>query len=120
MAARTPKPRIVYVECATAHLYRWFRSQLTYVASESAYTISGMRSGSGFIVHNEERWAALLGASEGHEIASEITLRDKGRGSIALTIRDGVVTGATGSEPKRFMGLTESDARKLAAGRKLI
>jgi len=113
------KPRTVYVECSTPHLYRWFRSQLTYVAAESAYTMAGMRPGSSFIVHDEVRWAALLGAAEGKEIASEIILRDKGRGEIALTIRDGVVVGATGSEPKRFMGLTESGARLTAAGRKL-
>ncbi len=116
MAARTTKPRVVYVECSTPHLYRWFRSQLTYVAATTANPIPGMWDG--FIVNDEERWAALLGAAEGREIASEVTLRDQGRGEIVLTIRDGIVVGATGSEPDRFMDLKEADARNLAAGTK--
>ncbi len=44
----------------------------------------------------------------------ELRLKDKSRGSVALRLRDGVVVGATGSEPGRFMGLTEAEARYLA------
>ena len=33
---------------------------------------------------------------------------------IFLTLRDGVVVGAMGSEPARFVGLTESEARHRA------
>ncbi len=117
MARTTTKPRVVYVECATPRLWRWFRSQLTYVAATTKDPLPGMWDG--FIVHDEERWAALLGAAEGREIASEVTLRDKGRGEIVLTIRDGIVVGATGSEPARFVDLKEADARKLASGRRL-
>lgn len=35
-------------------------------------------------------------------------------GHVWLTIRDGVVVGAMGSDPSRYMGLSESDARYLA------
>lgn len=45
---------------------------------------------------------------------NELNLKDKGRGRVLLTIRDGVVVGAIGSEPARFLGLTESGARHLA------
>ncbi len=41
-------------------------------------------------------------------------LRDRERGTIHLTIRDGVVVGAMGSEPKRFIGLTVDRARHVA------
>lgn len=46
-----------------------------------------------------------------------IRLRDRGRGFVSLKVRDGVVTGAMGSEPKRFLGLRLDQARSLAAGR---
>jgi hypothetical protein len=43
-----------------------------------------------------------------------VMLRDKGRGHVWLTIRAGVVVGAMGSDPARFMGLTEAAARHVA------
>lgn len=45
---------------------------------------------------------------------ADLTLKDKGRGTIWLWTRDGVVIGAMGSEPKRYLGLTEQQARHLA------
>lgn len=45
---------------------------------------------------------------------AQLHLPDKNRGLIWLNLRDGVVVGAMGSEPKRFIGLTESQARHLA------
>jgi hypothetical protein len=47
-----------------------------------------------------------------------VTLKDKGRGYVELTLRDGVVIGACGSEPKRYMGLNMKQARDLAEGKK--
>lgn len=46
--------------------------------------------------------------------ANVIVLKDKGRGRVWLTMRDGIVVGAMGSEPKRYMGLTLELARHLA------
>lgn len=92
-AARKPDPRIVHVECPTPHLYRWFLGQLPGVA---------VRTCDGLLVLDEGRWGALLAAAEGREVRSIVTVPDKGRGKISLTLRDGVVVGA----------------RKLAAGRK--
>lgn len=43
-----------------------------------------------------------------------LTLTDRGRGRIHLAIRDGVVVGALGSEPGRFVGLTVARARHVA------
>lgn len=43
-----------------------------------------------------------------------LTLKNKGRGSIFLVIRGGVVIGALGCEPGRFIGLTEARARHVA------
>ncbi len=44
-----------------------------------------------------------------------IKLRDKAsRNTIWLSIRDGVVVGAIGSDPARFMNLTEARARHVA------
>lgn len=43
-----------------------------------------------------------------------VTLADKRRGEIVLTLRDGLVIGAVGSEPERYVGLTEARARQLA------
>lgn len=43
-----------------------------------------------------------------------LTLPDRKRGHISLTLCDGVVVGAMGSEPQRFIGLTETQARHLA------
>lgn len=44
----------------------------------------------------------------------ELRLNDKQRGQIWLTIRDGIVVSAVGSDPKRFIGLPEAHARHLA------
>ncbi len=44
----------------------------------------------------------------------QLVLKDRGRGRVWLTIRDGIVVGAMGSEPKRYMGLTILEARHLA------
>lgn len=45
---------------------------------------------------------------------TRIKLTDKGRGHVWLAIRDGVVVGAMGSEPSRFVGLSVEHARHLA------
>ena len=45
----------------------------------------------------------------------KLTLPDKHSGcKIFLRLRDGVVVGAMGSDPKRYIGLTEARARHLA------
>lgn len=41
-------------------------------------------------------------------------LNDKGHGQIWITVRDGVVVGAMGSDPQRYLGLTEARARHVA------
>jgi hypothetical protein len=44
-----------------------------------------------------------------------LTLKDRlSGGSMYLTLRDGVVVGAMGSDPARYMGLTEAAARRKA------
>ena len=43
-----------------------------------------------------------------------LTLKDKGRGVVYLFVRNGEVTGAIGSEPKRYIGLPVDTARYLA------
>jgi len=48
------------------------------------------------------------------QATTDLKLRDRGRGHIVITLRDGVVVGAMGSEPERFMGLTLEQARHLA------
>ena len=46
---------------------------------------------------------------------TELTLRDKASGQrIFLTMRDGAVVGAMGSDPQRYIGLTEAAARHKA------
>lgn len=46
---------------------------------------------------------------------STMTLKDKHSGlSIFLTLRDGVVVGAMGCEPGRYIGLTEARAKHVA------
>lgn len=46
---------------------------------------------------------------------TQIKLKDRASGCfIFLAIRDGVVVGAMGSEPARFVGLTEEQARHRA------
>lgn len=46
--------------------------------------------------------------------SADLALKDKGRGKIWLWLRDGIVIGAMGSDPKRYLALTESQARHLA------
>lgn len=46
--------------------------------------------------------------------SSEVVLRDKGRGRVWLTVRAGVVVGALGSDPRRFVGLSLERARHVA------
>lgn len=49
------------------------------------------------------------------EAARALILRDKSsRMLMYLTIRNGIVVGAMGSDPSRYMGLSEDQARKLA------
>lgn len=45
---------------------------------------------------------------------TKLKLKDRCRGHIWLMLRDGIVVGAMGSEPARFIGKTESAARHLA------
>ncbi len=45
---------------------------------------------------------------------ASLKLKDKGRGHVWLNVRDGVVVGAMGSEPKRYIGLTVDRAKHLA------
>lgn len=104
------EPRIVHVEFPTPRLWRWFLNQMDNVAR---------RTPEGFIVVDEVRWAECLSAAEGRELSSTLKLRDRKRGEISLTFSEGVVVGACGSEPQRFMGLNEADARAVAAGRRV-
>ena len=65
--------------------------------------------------HHRERLARINATSStSAKPAVRLTLRDRERGHISLTLRDGIVVGAAGSEPKRFMGLSEAQARHLA------
>lgn len=43
-----------------------------------------------------------------------VKLKDRDRGHIVLTVRDGVVVGAMGSEPKRYVGMTLDRAKHVA------
>ena len=43
-----------------------------------------------------------------------LTLDNRQAGKVYLFLRDGVVVGACGEDPIRFMGLTEAQARHLA------
>lgn len=47
-------------------------------------------------------------------MTTQLILNDKGRGRIFLSMLDGVVVGAMGSDPSRFVGLTEAAARHVA------
>lgn len=48
-----------------------------------------------------------------------LILKDRSRNRVFLTLRAGVVVGAMGSEPARYIGLSEAAARlKAAAGKK--
>ena len=101
--ASKPAPRIVHMECPTPLLYRWFLNAVSKFTSKTS---------DGFVVHDEAKWSEALIAAEGRELSHTVTVRQ-----ITLTIRDGQVVGAMGSDPERFMGLTEADARKLAGKR---
>jgi hypothetical protein len=46
---------------------------------------------------------------------STIKLKDRSRGHVWLTIRDGRVVGVVGSDPSRYMGMTRDEARHLAS-----
>ena len=46
--------------------------------------------------------------------SSPIKLKDRDRGHVWLWVRDGLVVGAMGSEPKRYIGLTLGQAKHLA------
>jgi hypothetical protein len=47
--------------------------------------------------------------------ATTLTLKDRASGNkMYLTIRDGVVVGAMGADPARYMGLTEAQAKHRA------
>lgn len=43
-----------------------------------------------------------------------VKLKDRDRGHIVLTVREGVVVGAMGSEPKRYVGMTLDRAKHVA------
>ena len=47
-------------------------------------------------------------------MTNTITIKNRSAGRLTLTIRDGVVVGAFGSDPARFVGLTEARARHVA------
>ncbi|HKQ66005.1 MAG TPA: hypothetical protein VJZ73_13405 [Methylomirabilota bacterium] len=102
--------RTVQAECPTPALWRWLLVNVKPFTSSTKH---------GFVVHDEGRWSEALRAAEGRELSYEITLKAKGRGEVALSVRDGVVIGATGSEPQRYIGLTIEHAGYLAAGRKI-
>lgn len=54
-------------------------------------------------------------AEQPRRATSTVLLRDRYSGmQISLTIRDGIVVGAVGSEPERYLGLNESFARRYA------
>jgi hypothetical protein len=53
-------------------------------------------------------------ASSGSHEHSPIKLKDRGRGHVWLTVRDGRVIGVMGSYPDRYMGMTLEEARHLA------
>jgi hypothetical protein len=46
--------------------------------------------------------------------APVIKLKDRNRGHVWLTVRDGIVVGAMGSEPKRYVGMTLEQAKHVA------
>lgn len=48
------------------------------------------------------------------ERLADLDLRVKHGGQIYLWLRDGIVVGAMGSEPARFVGKTEEKARHIA------
>jgi hypothetical protein len=43
-----------------------------------------------------------------------VKLKDRNRGHVQLTVRDGIVVGAMGSEPKRYVGMTLDQAKHVA------
>jgi hypothetical protein len=48
-------------------------------------------------------------------VTTELVLKDRYSGNrVFLTLRDGVVVGAMGCEPQRYVGLAEQDARHKA------
>ena len=51
---------------------------------------------------------------------TSLALKDRSRGTIWLSIRDGVVVGAMGSEPERYIGLTVVLAQRLARTGSLV
>jgi hypothetical protein len=53
-------------------------------------------------------------ASSGSSDHSPIKLKDRERGHVWLTARDGRVVGVMGSDPARYMGMTLDEARHLA------
>jgi len=52
--------------------------------------------------------------SNGSNAHSPIKLKDRSRGHVWLTVRDGRVVGAMGSDPERYTGKTLEEARHLA------
>ena len=108
---RKPPVRTVMAECPTPTLYRW-------LAAQASPYVSRLKDGA-FVVHDEARWASLLSAAEGRELDYCVTLKANGRGNVELKVRDGVVVGACGSDPQRYIGLTILDAGYLCSGRKI-
>jgi hypothetical protein len=45
---------------------------------------------------------------------TNMKLKDRGNGHIYLTIRDGIVVCAMGSDPKRYIGLTLAASKHVA------
>ncbi len=49
----------------------------------------------------------------------KLALKDRANGNqIFLSLTDGKVTGVMGSEPNKYLGLTEAEARRVAASRR--
>lgn len=81
------------------------------------YIVCWSNAGSAYVVESGAR--LFLGSYDPGDSppvvpARKLALRDRIRGKVWLNLRDDVVVGATGSEPERFIGLTESQARHVA------
>lgn len=66
---------------------------------------------------------AVIAEAAPNTVPTGITLQDKHRGQIHLVVRRGIVTGAMGSDPERFVGKTIEEAQRIAkssAKQKLI
>lgn len=90
------------------------KSTLEYPNTSSADTGAVVQYAARDLGVSADRVLALPHRGGGVEGASEVRLKDRERGQVTLRLRDGVVVGAMGSEPQRFMGLTLERARHVA------